>query len=341
MSFFSDLEHQISASAIDAPRRSLSVSVVHAEDVDDFVERLRGYHLQLTQIDKGPFAAKIVQAELAGALLTAAQYSRSLVHTGEPPSGKITFAMGKSRLPARWHGQDFGSYDLLVSPTSGGEIDLVTQAGFGCATASFAPDLVKTTADRLGFPPIGDNATNILLMPLERNKASMLRAAFEAVFSDAVARPRSDRAATWSVAKHEDLLRVLLTCAGSATSKTKPVSNGERARIMKAVLEAVNDLPGEILSIGDLCRIARASERTLNYAFLERFGLSPALYMKVQRLNGVRRDLCGHQEPSMNVADVANKWGFWHLGQFARDYRNLFCELPSATYKRKHNTGAP
>ena len=190
-------------------------------------------------------------------------------------------------MPARWQGQDFWSYDLLVSPTSGAEIDLVTQAGFGCATASFAPDIVNATADRLGLPPIGD-LTNIALIPLDRNKASMLRAAFEAVFSDAVAIPRSDRAATWSVAKHEDLLRVLLTCAGNVTSKTKPASNSERASIIKAVLEAINDLPGEILSIGDLCRIARASERTLNYAFMERFGLSPALYMKVQRLNGVR-----------------------------------------------------
>ena len=166
---------------------------MHAEDVDDFVEMLRGYHLQLTQIDKGRFAAKIVQTELAGVLLTAAQYSRSLVDAGEPPSGKITFAMGRSRLPARWHGQNFGPYDLLVTPTSGAEIDLVTQVGFGSATASFAPDLVKTTADRLGLPPIG-GVTNILLIPLERGKAVMLRAAFEAVFSDAVARPRSDRA---------------------------------------------------------------------------------------------------------------------------------------------------
>ena len=340
MSFFANLEHQISASAIDAPRRSFSVSIVHAEDVDDFVEKLRGYRLQLTQIDKGPFAAKIVQTELAGALLTAAQYSRSLVHAGEPPSGKITFAMGKSRLPARWQGQDFGSYDLLVAPTSGAEIDLVTQAGFGCATASFVPDVVKATADRLGLSPIGDVA-NIVLIPLDRNKAVMLRSAFEAVFSDSVARPHSDRAAAWSVTKQEDLLRVLLSCVGNAMSKTKPASNSERARIIKAVLEAINDLPGEILSIGDLCRIARASERTLNYAFMQRFGLSPALYMKVQRLNGARRDLCGQQEPPMNVADVANKWGFWHLGQFARDYRNLFCELPSATYKRKHNTDVP
>jgi len=73
---------------------------------------------------------------------------------------------------------------------------------------------------------------------------------------------------------------------------------------------------------------------------MERFGLSPALYMKVQRLNGARHDLSGEHEPSMNIADVANKWGFWHLGQFARDYRSWFCELPSATYKR-HHTAAP
>src|SRR5262249_34995683 len=158
--------------------------------------------------------------------------SRSLVHAGEPPSGKITFGMGKSRLPVRWQGQDFGSYDLLVAPTSGGEIDLVTQAGFGCATASFAPNVVKAAADRLGLPPICD-VTNIAVFPLDRNKASMLRAAFEAVFSDAVARPNSDRAATWSLTKQEDLLRVLLSCAGNAMSKTKPASNSERARIMK------------------------------------------------------------------------------------------------------------
>jgi AraC family transcriptional regulator, ethanolamine operon transcriptional activator len=337
MSFFTNLAHQISASATDLPRRSFSVSVLHAADVDDFVEKLRGYNLQFTQIDKGPFAAEVVQTELAGVLLTAAQYGPSLIHAGEPPSGKITFAMGMSRLPARCYGQDFGPYDLLVLPTSGTEIDVVTQGGFGCATASFAPDLVKATADRLGLPPIGDVAKT-LVVPLERNKASMLRAAFEAVFSDAVARPNGDRVATWSITKQEDLLRLLLSCAGNATSKTKSAGNSERARIIKAVLEAINDLPGEILSIGDLCRIARASERTLDYAFRERFGLSPALYMKVQRLNCARRDLCGHQEPSINVADVANKWGFWHLGQFAKDYRNLFCELPSATYKRKRRS---
>jgi len=30
---------------------------------------------------------------------------------------------------------------------------------------------------------------------------------------------------------------------------------------------------------------------------------------------------------------VANAWGFWHMGQFARDYRRLFGELPSDTLR--------
>src|SRR5262245_9605815 len=228
MSFFSNLAHQISANATDAPRRSFLVSVVHAEDVDELVERVRGYHLALAQIDKGPFAAEVVQTELAGVLLSAAQYGRSLIHTGEPPSGRITYGVGTSRLPARWQGHDLGPHDLLVCPTSGAEIDLVTQAGFGIATASFPLDLAKATADGLGLPPIAHGA-NSLVVPLERSKANMLRALFNTAFSDAVAIPHGDRAANWSVTKQEDLLRILLSCSSNATSETKLASNCERA----------------------------------------------------------------------------------------------------------------
>jgi len=97
----------------DAPQPSFLVSVLHADDVDELVERVRGDHLAFAQIDKGPFAAEVVQTELAGVLLSAAQYGRSLVHTGGPPSGKVSFAVGMSRLPARW--QDM-TWDLVAIP---------------------------------------------------------------------------------------------------------------------------------------------------------------------------------------------------------------------------------
>ena len=29
--------------------------------------------------------------------------------------------------------------------------------------------------------------------------------------------------------------------------------------------------------------------------------------------------------------EVEKQWGFWHMGQVTKDYKNMFGELPSAT----------
>ncbi|MFV2073945.1 MAG: helix-turn-helix domain-containing protein, partial [Thermoanaerobaculales bacterium] len=46
-----------------------------------------------------------------------------------------------------------------------------------------------------------------------------------------------------------------------------------------------------------------------------------------------RRALRSATQPTL-VTDVANSWGFWHMGQFAADYRRQFGELPSETLRR-------
>jgi AraC family transcriptional regulator, ethanolamine operon transcriptional activator len=55
-------------------------------------------------------------------------------------------------------------------------------------------------------------------------------------------------------------------------------------------------------------------------------------YLRVMRLNRVRRELQTHRRDS--IGDVAARWGFWHLSRFAADYSRLFGELPSATRAR-------
>jgi len=56
-------------------------------------------------------------------------------------------------------------------------------------------------------------------------------------------------------------------------------------------------------------------------------------------LSWVRRELrwAGH---GTTIGDVANRWGFWHMGKFAADYRAYFGELPSATRQRPNLNGA-
>ena len=39
----------------------------------------------------------------------------------------------------------------------------------------------------------------------------------------------------------------------------------------------------------------------------------------------------GGASAGAGVAEVASRWGFWHMGQLAADYRQLFGELPSET----------
>jgi AraC family ethanolamine operon transcriptional activator len=61
--------------------------------------------------------------------------------------------------------------------------------------------------------------------------------------------------------------------------------------------------------------------------------MAPATYLRAIRLNGARRDLCNASPETRSVQDVAAAWGFWHLSQFATDYRKLFGMKPSDTLK--------
>jgi AraC family ethanolamine operon transcriptional activator len=87
---------------------------------------------------------------------------------------------------------------------------------------------------------------------------------------------------------------------------------------------------GEPLSLLDLCRELDVSERTLHYAFQEVRGLSPMAYFMAIRLNAVRQELKTAPDTA-TVHEIAQRWGFWHTGEFAAAYRRLFGELPSQT----------
>jgi len=96
-------------------------------------------------------------------------------------------------------------------------------------------------------------------------------------------------------------------------------------------LTYIAEFGDESLRVIDLCKVTGASVRTLHYAFLGHFGISPKTYLLTYRLNKVRNELRGADPSAIKIYDIANQWGFWHMGQFAADYRKLFGELPSET----------
>ena len=106
-----------------------------------------------------------------------------------------------------------------------------------------------------------------------------------------------------------------------------------RSRAFLRAVGYIQDHASKSPSIEEICRASGVSWRTLNYAFRERFGLTPKMYLKAVQLRRVRCDLVTG-DPGATIAEIAARWGIWHMGQFARDYRKHFGELPSETRKR-------
>jgi transcriptional regulator GlxA family with amidase domain len=84
----------------------------------------------------------------------------------------------------------------------------------------------------------------------------------------------------------------------------------------------------------DLCKAAGVGERTLEYAFKAVMGMAPMTYLTRLRLHRVREALLSAPRGSTTVTAEALNWGFWHLGEFSRAYKDCFGESPSATLRR-------
>jgi AraC-like DNA-binding protein len=89
----------------------------------------------------------------------------------------------------------------------------------------------------------------------------------------------------------------------------------------------------EPLTIERLAEFSGVSASTLFSGFRNRHGVSPMAWVRQARLQQVRDELCGKRGEPLSVTDVALKWGFFHLGRFAMEYKRSFGELPSESLR--------
>jgi AraC-like DNA-binding protein len=63
--------------------------------------------------------------------------------------------------------------------------------------------------------------------------------------------------------------------------------------------------------------------------------LSPTKYLRLRRMQLVRRALWREEPDTTTVSEVVQRYGygFHELGRFAANYRAVFGELPSATLR--------
>jgi AraC family ethanolamine operon transcriptional activator len=136
------------------------------------------------------------------------------------------------------------------------------------------------------------------------------------------------------VAARESVLEALAdVVVGNVSSRPPSYREMCRPLIVRRAREFVQQHIQEPLQVIDLCRHLGVSRTALQSAFEDALGANPSTYVRLLRLNGARSSLL-HPTADLQIKDVVQRWGFWHLSRFSSEYKELYGELPSQTLHR-------
>ncbi|MEE4216822.1 MAG: helix-turn-helix domain-containing protein [Xanthomonadales bacterium] len=283
--------------------------------------RVMGFDLGFRQLDEGDPLVPVNALFGENVTLTQIRFATGFHQLGSPPANLLTFGIPIVGL-RDWFGREYRMSSILPFHHAGG-IDGVSEKGFKAFTLSFSESYLADIASVFRIP-----VPNYLHCPAIESVID--RGEYNDRFRDLLKRIMTEPDSELGQEQEDELVIFLLEAAQNRFANTDRSSARLRTRAVERALAYIKEHQNELVSVRDICSENGIALRTLNRAFNERFGIGPKAYLKRQRLSAVRTDLLRSRTESL-VIDVANRWGFWHMGQFAKDYSNLFGELPSQT----------
>jgi AraC family transcriptional regulator, ethanolamine operon transcriptional activator len=297
-------------------------------EVDELMSGLQGMAATAVPLRCGRHAATLSTANLGDVALQVVRGAPMLVLGSSEKSSTGLVQVLEGSEHARWNGRSIESNEISVYD-EGGQHEAVYFEEFACtflrlpaAWANGASALLGRSCDGPGFGARAD--------PVARSALAAIARAVEHATTDSSSALRDTEARRSLRAEILDTAQTLLDPAD--------VNRGRRARdvrtrqrIVRAAEDYLRANAARPVYTEDLCTAIGTSATRLHQAFDTTFGISPHRYLKLRKMSMVRAALLSRCGPWRSVKAAALSHGFWHLGQFARDYRTLFGEAPSHT----------
>lgn len=298
---------------------NVKVTKLSSTDVDEHAAALSEWNQRYLQMARGPFTGRLNHLEFDDGLkLFRETTNLKISEYFITPANRTSLAIPlPGSAPVRFADEEAGPGDLIkFRPGEGYYLE--------CRGAF---DVIGIEIDDPGGQDFPDACVHV--MHCDDSVRDFLTNAIETIQSATPGNGQT-RACTALAGDLNAHCRTLLaSCRTSGQTPGRVCASGRTAIVARArsVIAAKCQDP---ISVFDLARTLDVSTRTLEYSFQEILNTTPASYIKIVRLHEARRAIrmC---EPGRTVTDIASTWGFWHLGRFASDYRNLFGELPSET----------
>ncbi len=282
----------------------------------EFNAGIREWGADFRQIGRGRLTADLAQQISEEASLLQLRFDRPVAMTGAPPPSTRTFGMVGLESGVSWNGREVHPHQVLHFD-SDREFVSIAPAGFVARTVSVDEGLLESVAASLGYSDfLSDLSRRQDIVPARPGDSARLVARMDA--------PHKDPTTLLRIV--EDLVVVL----AREHADTTAVDRTRYTRIVDEAVSYIIDNAPEAPTVSRICAAVGVSLRTLDRAFNSRLGQGPKASVLAVRLRGARRELLA-ADPTIEVREAANRWGFWHLGDFAMKYRQEFGELPSRT----------
>jgi len=303
-------------------------------EIMEFQSKVRSFEATAVALDAGRFAASVSTIALDDVAVEILRAPPLLLigMVAEQRPGCLVVLEGARA--ARWDGEALGARDVaLLSP--GASLSLAFPERWACAFVS--ADVEQGEAlPLLDAPGRSDRQEPLRIrrsaFPAHRRFAAFL----EEIEANSAALHNQGCEEMWRSLRASllEALQRLLEPGGQVATWSRRRGTAARQRLVHLADEYFRANMARPIYTEELCVALGASASVLHEAFREAFGVSPHRYLKLRRMGIVRATLLSRRGQWHSVKAAALSHGFWHLGQFAHDYRSIFGELPSDTLER-------
>ena len=307
------------------------------DDFEAFTASLHGYDIEIQQLDRGRFTARSHHVVSAAVVLNHFIATRRLEVQGNPPANVRTFGIPTEQCQHfLWRNQpsDGNTIQIYRDVT---ELEMVTQPFFEAIDLSIPEDILNHQCQTLGLPELDLIIGNAEMLTCHPKDMRALRHSLFRVSQTLSHDPALINTIGMQNEIEYELPRLLLKALCSAKANKQCSRPLKQQLALRKAVDYIKTNTNCPITLNELCQVTQVSARTLQYAFLKHFGLSPKAYLRVQRLNNSHKELFASNPFDERVAEVAYRHGFWHMAQFASDYKRLFGELPSMTLRKTQN----